>query len=71
MLVAGGGVVIGGASTVLLGRGLRSVLFATEPFDPLVFSGATAVMLMIATLATLLPAREAAKADPSVLLRAE
>jgi hypothetical protein len=71
LLVAAGGVAIGGFGAVLFGRGLRSVLFATEPFEPLVFGGTSALMLLIAALATFAPAREAAKADPSVLLRAE
>lgn len=71
LLVAAGGVAIGGFGAVLFGRGLRSVLFSTEPFDPLVFGGTSALMLLIAALATFAPAREAAKADPSVLLRAE
>ena len=71
LLVAAGGVAIGGLGAVLAGRALRSILFATEPFDPLVLGGSTALMMLIAALATLAPAREAAMADPGVLLRAE
>jgi len=71
LLVAAGGVMIGGFGAVLAGQSLRSILFATGPLDPLVFSASTTLMLLIAALATFAPAREAAKADPSVLLRAE
>jgi putative ABC transport system permease protein len=71
ILVAGGGVLGGGVGAVILGRGLRSLLFATEPFDPLVFLASSLLMLVVAVLATLLPAREASRANPSLLLRAE
>ena len=71
LLVAAGGVAIGGVSAVLSAQGLRSLLFATEPFDPLVLAASSALMLLIAALATFAPAREAAHLDPSVLLRAE
>ena len=71
LLVAAGGAAIGGCSAVLSAQGLRSLLFATEPFDPLVLAASSGLMLLIAALATFAPAREAANLDPSVLLRSE
>ena len=71
LAVAAGGVALGGVSAVLAGQALRSLLFATEPFDPLVFGASSGLMLVIAALATLVPAHDAARADPGVLLRAE
>lgn len=71
LAVAAGGVALGGFSAVLAGQALRSLLFATEPFDPLVFGASSGLMFLIAALATLVPARDAARADPGTLLRAE
>ncbi len=71
LFVAAGGVAIGGFSAVLGARGMRSMLFATEPFDPLVIAASSGLMLLMAALATFAPAREASKLDPSVLLRSE
>lgn len=71
LFVAAGGIAIGGVSAVLAARGMRSMLFATEPSDPLVLAASSGLMLLMAALATFGPAREAASLDPSVLLRSE
>lgn len=64
------GIVAGVAAAVLGGRWLQSLLYDTSHTDPMVLSGAALVMLVTALLATLLPARSAANADPASLLRA-
>ena len=69
--VALAGVVVGGSAVIVAGHSMRSLLFGTAPADPLVIVSSSMLMLCIAALATALPAREASKADPSVLLRAE
>jgi putative ABC transport system permease protein len=51
------------------GRLIASLLYGTKPSDPLVLGAAVVAMVVIAVLATLLPARTAARSDPSVLLR--
>lgn len=71
LAVASGGVILGLLCAIMAGRGLRSLLFGTTAADPLVLAMSSGVMLLVAALATFLPAREAALADPSVLLRAE
>jgi hypothetical protein len=71
MKVALVGIVAGGASAAVAGRVARSLLFATEPFDPLVLGGAATGMMLVAVFATLLPAHRASKSDPSLLLRTE
>jgi len=71
LAMAGGGVTLGLLFAVMAGRGLQSLLFGTSPADPLVLALSSGVMLLVAALAAFLPAREAARADPSVLLRAE
>ena len=53
------------------GRWIQSLLFGTAPADPVVLGGAAAVMLAISLVATLAPARAAARSDPTTLLRSE
>lgn len=53
------------------GRWLQSLLFDTSRADPLVLGSAATIMLAVAVVATLLPARAASRADPSSLLRTE
>ena len=69
--VAALGVLSGCVLAVVAGRGLQSMLVGIAPSDPLVLGLAAVVMLAVAVAATLLPARAAARADPTSLLRAE
>ena len=50
---------------------LDSFLFGVSPFDPLVLTLAAVFVLMLALLASLLPARRAASIDPMQALRAD
>jgi ABC-type antimicrobial peptide transport system permease subunit len=50
-------------------RVLRSLLFGVEPGDPSTFAAVTLVLLLVVTLATVLPARAAARIDPVEALR--
>jgi putative ABC transport system permease protein len=65
------GIAGGLAIFVSLARFLRSFLFEIAPTDPLTLVGATALLAVIATLASWIPARRAARVDPAVSLRAE
>jgi putative ABC transport system permease protein len=65
------GVVCGSALAVAAGRWLQSMLVGTVPSDPLVLAAAGFLMLLVAGLATFIPARTASRADPTLLLRAE
>ena len=65
------GVACGCALAVVAGRSLQSMLVGTAPSDPVVLGAAGVLMLLVAGLATFLPARTASRADPTVLLRAE
>lgn len=71
LAVAAGGVVLGLLAAVMAARGVSSLLFGTTPTDPLALGFAGGAMLLVAALATFLPAREAARVDPAVLLRSE
>jgi ABC-type lipoprotein release transport system permease subunit len=67
--LAGAGVLAGWMAVIAGGRWLQSLLFDTSSADPIVLAGAAAVMLAVALVATLLPARAASRADPAALLR--
>jgi len=56
---------------VYAGRFLTSLLFDVAPTDLPTLIGATLVLASIAVLSALLPARRAARVDPSAALRAE
>ena len=50
---------------------VEKLLFATSARDPLAFGVAVVAILLVATLATLIPAHRATRVDPVVALRAE
>ena len=58
------GLVVGAAGAFALTRLLRSMLFETAPLDPLTFAAVAAVLLVVALLASYLPARRAAAISP-------
>jgi putative ABC transport system permease protein len=65
------GIGLGLAGAFLLSRYMTSLLFGVKPTDPLVYVIVSAVLIMVALLASYLPARRAAKIDPLVALRDE
>jgi ABC-type lipoprotein release transport system permease subunit len=50
---------------------MRSLLFEVSPNDPLIFSGVAILLLGVALAACYIPARRAARTDPTVALRHE
>jgi predicted permease len=65
------GVVIGAAIALYAGKWIAPLLFNVKASDPLVFVFVVAVLLGVATLASLIPALRAARVDPNVALRSE
>lgn len=65
------GVVIGLIGALLLSRTISSLLFDVEPTDPVVYIVVSILLIVVAMLASYLPARRAARIDPLVALRDE
>lgn len=63
------GLALGAGVAVLASRGLALILFEVSPYDPIVFGGIALALATTGTLATLIPARRASRADPAHALR--
>jgi len=64
LTLAGLGVIVGVAAALALGGVIRSQLFGVTVFDPLTLAAVITVLMLSATLASLLPATRAARIDP-------
>jgi predicted permease len=69
--IAGLGAAVGIGLALALSRVLARFVFEVEPTDPAVLLAALAIALSTAVVATLLPARRAARTDPAATLTAE
>jgi putative ABC transport system permease protein len=67
----GWGLALGVLLSTLVGIMLRSSLYGLSPFDPVSFGAAVGVLLVVAFLATLLPAWRAVHVDPVESLRSD
>ena len=63
------GIVVGTAASFGAARMIASLLFGTEPTDPMTYLGMIALLIAVALLAGYLPARRASRIDPLVALR--
>jgi ABC-type antimicrobial peptide transport system permease subunit len=67
----GAGVIVGIVLTLVAAPTARAFLFGLQPRDPLTLAIAVAGLAVVAILASVLPARRAARVDPMVALRDE
>jgi putative ABC transport system permease protein len=69
--LAAAGVILGLAGALALTRLLRSELFAVSATDPATLAGAAVLLVLVAALATWLPAQRATRVSPMEVLRGE
>ncbi|MGJ5816208.1 ABC transporter permease [Paludibaculum fermentans] len=65
------GAAAGLAAALILARLIGSLLYGVQATDPVVFSTVTALIVVVALSASLIPARQASKVDPLTALRAD
>jgi putative ABC transport system permease protein len=69
-LVAGG-IALGLAGSLAIGRFLEQILFGVAPSDPLTLTAVPLVLVVVAFAASFLPASRATRIDPAEVLRQE
>jgi len=65
------GVAIGLGASLAVTRVMRTLLFGVSATDPVTFAGLSIFLVVVAALASYLPARQAARTDPMEAMRAE
>jgi predicted permease len=69
--VALAGVVIGSVIALAAAGYVGPLLFQVSPKDPAVFATVAVILVIVAIVASLLPARRASRVDPAVVLRSD
>jgi ABC-type antimicrobial peptide transport system permease subunit len=70
LLLAVAGIVVGLIGAWALTRLMQSLLYEVRPNDPFTFIAVAAALLIVALMASLVPARRATKVSPTIALRA-
>ncbi len=65
------GIAVGLAAAIGVTRVLQSLLYEVSPTDPAILAAVSVLLLVVALLATWIPAHRAATVDPAATLRAE
>jgi predicted permease len=71
LALSGAGIAIGLALVLLMARFIRSLLFEVAPTDAVTLIGASGLLLFFALVASWIPARRAARVNPTEALRAD
>jgi len=69
MKLVGIGVLVGLALAVIAGRAVSRLLYGVSAADPISIALASTVLVLVAALACLIPARAATRVDPLTSLR--
>ena len=69
LVLAGIGLIIGLAGSLIMTRSLAALLFGVNSYDPASFIGTVIVLVLVATIAGYFPARRASQIDPINALR--
>jgi ABC-type antimicrobial peptide transport system permease subunit len=71
MTLAGIGVVLGVALALVMGRYIASLLFEVSAYDAFTLTGGAAVFLVVAALASTIPALRASRIPPALAIRGD
>jgi putative ABC transport system permease protein len=69
LVLAVAGVAIGAGAAWMLTGVMQAMLNDVKPTDPLIFAGMASAVLVVAAVASYLPARAAGRVDPMIVLR--
>jgi putative ABC transport system permease protein len=69
--LAAAGVALGAAVALAAVRVIESMLYEVNPIDPLTFGAVALLVILIALVASYVPARRALRVDPAEALRAD
>jgi putative ABC transport system permease protein len=65
------GIATGGVAALAATRALRSLLFGVSASDPVTFGAVSLILVLVALLASYIPALRATRVDPMIALRYE
>jgi putative ABC transport system permease protein len=71
MALAVVGALAGLVGAFLATRGMQSLLYQVSASDPMIYTGVALMLVLVAAVASWLPARRAARTDPQLALRGE
>jgi ABC-type antimicrobial peptide transport system permease subunit len=69
-VIAGAGLAAGLVASFWLTSALRTFLYGVTPHDLVSFAAVAALLIVVAAIASIIPARRAARVDPVTVLRA-